>query len=359
LTPRASIAVTSLLLLALPAPAWSQPARDSLPRVRLIATGGTISSRSSPGRLTARDLIASVPGLERHAQVETEQFSNVASTELTGADWLRLANRINQVYADDSGLAGIVVTSGTDTLEETAYFLHLTVRSDRPVVLVGAMRSPQTPGADGPNNLLQGFRVAVTPAARGKGALVVLNNDIHSARDVTKTDTLRADAFQAGRYGALGIADEERVTFWREPMMKHSGASRFDVSRVPALPRVDLLVTHFDAPGDLIQAAVDAGARGIVIAGAGEGNVSHAQADAIARTTRRRIPVVIGSRTGAGHVGTGALARLRALARPGDVDPEFLITAEDLTPVKARVLLMLALTRTDAAVGIQQMFREY
>lgn len=348
----------SLLVLTLLTPAWSQPAGDALPRVRLIATGGTISNRTA-GRLTARDLVASVPGLDRHARVETEQFSNVASTELTGADWLRLARRINELFAEDADLAGIVVTSGTDTLEETAYFLHLTIKSDRPVVVVGAMRSPQAAGADGPANLLQGFRVAATPAARGKGALVVLNNEIHSAREVTKTDTLRPDAFQAGRYGALGAADDERVVFWRDPVARHSRASEFDVGSVQALPRVDLVVTHVDAPGDLIQAAVAAGARGLVIAGAGEGNVSPAQAQAIARATRQRVAVVIGTRTGAGRVSAGALARLRARTRPDDADPAYLVAAEDLAPAKARVLLMLALTRTDAGVPIQHMFREY
>ena len=345
-------------MLTLPVEAWSQVAREPLPRVRLIATGGTISNQPS-GRLTAPQLVASIPAIEKQAQVETEQFSNIASTELTAADWLRLANRINQLFAERNDLAGIVVTSGTDTLEETAYFLHLTVKSDRPVVLVGAMRPPQLPGADGPANLLDACRVAVFQAARGKGTLVVMNNEIYSARDVTKTDTVRSDAFQAGRYGALGAVDDERVTFWRTPMSKHTEAAPFDVSAVTALPRIDVVVTHFDAPGDLIQAAVDAGARGIVVAGAGEGNVSPAQADAIARATRRRVPIVVSSRTGGGRVGASALARLRAIVREGDVDGTFLIAAEDLAPMKARVLLMLALTRPEGASGLQQIFREY
>ena len=163
-------------------------------RVRLIATGGTISNREG-GRLTAKELIELVPTLTNYAQVEAEQFANVSSSQLTLNQWLQLSQRVNHVLAEDPGLAGVVVTSGTDTLEETAYFLHLTVRSERPVVVVGAMRNPSTLGYEGAANLQQAFRVAAAPQSRGKGALVVLNGEINSAREVTKTDSLRLHTF--------------------------------------------------------------------------------------------------------------------------------------------------------------------
>ena len=170
----------------------------ALPKVRLVATGGTISNRNG-GRLTAEELIKSMPGIERYARPESEQFANISSSALTLQQWLDLARRINALFAEDADLAGIVVTSGTDTLEETAYFLNLTVRSDKPVVVVGSMRNPSTLGYEGAANLLEGFRVAADPQSRGKGVLVVLNDEINAARDVTKTDALRLQTFQTAR----------------------------------------------------------------------------------------------------------------------------------------------------------------
>ena len=182
------------------------PSGPALPRVRLIATGGTISNRTG-GRLSADELVASVPGIERYVRAESEQFANTSSSALSLEQWLGLARRINAVFAEDSELAGVVVTSGTDTLEETAYFLNLTVRSDKPVVVVGSMRNPSTLGYEGAANLLEGFRVAAEPQSRGKGVLVVLNDEINAAREVTKTDALRLQTFQTRGYGVLGVVD--------------------------------------------------------------------------------------------------------------------------------------------------------
>src|SRR6185437_12532866 len=180
-----------------------------------------------------------------------------------------LAKRINELFATDADLAGIVVTSGTDTLEETAYFLNLTVRSDRPVVVVGSMRNPSTLGYEGAANLLEAFRVAASPAARNKGALVVLNDEINAAREATKTDALRLETFQTRGYGMLGVVDADRVMFYRDVVKRHTAKSEFDVSEVSRLPRVDVVLVYQGADGDLIKAAADAGAQGIVIAGAG------------------------------------------------------------------------------------------
>src|SRR5262249_11776494 len=222
--------------------AAAQPAAD-VPRVRLVATGGTISNRTG-ARLTAEELVKSMPGVERHAKPEFEQFSNVASSELTLDQWLGLSKRINELFKSDAGLAGIVVTSGTDTLEETAYFLDLTVRSAKPVVVVGSMRNPSTLGYEGAANLLEGFRVAATPDARGRGVLVVLNDEINAAREVTKTDALRLNTFQSRGYGVLGVVDADRVVFYRDVVKRHTAKSEFDVTTLTALPRVDVLMVY-------------------------------------------------------------------------------------------------------------------
>src|SRR6476661_8630534 len=265
------------------APAATQaPAKSDtpLPKVLLIATGGTISNRTG-ARLTADELVKSMPGLDRYVRAEAEQFANVASSQLSIPQWLDLARRINTAFKDDSDLAGVVVTSGTDTLEETAYFLDLTVRTDRPVVVVGSMRNPSTLGYEGAANLLEGFRVAASPEARGKGVMVVLNDEINAARDVTKTDALRLNTFQSRTYGVLGVVDSDRVVFYRDLVKRHTERSEFDVAGLDELPRVDVVMVYQGASGDIIKAMVDQGARGIVIASAGAGATSGTQGQGI------------------------------------------------------------------------------
>ena len=194
-----------------------------LPRVRLITTGGTISNR--PGdRLSPAELIASVPHLDELVEAETEEFANASSSSLTLEQWVHLSRRLNAVFAEDADLAGVVLTSGTDTLEELAYFLHLTVRHERPVVVVGSMRRPKTLGYDGAANLRQAFRVAADPGSLGRGVLVVLNDEINSAREVTKTDALHLQTFETRRYGALGVTARDRVVYYRRVgAASHSG----------------------------------------------------------------------------------------------------------------------------------------
>src|SRR5436190_963915 len=321
------------------------PAQE-VPRVRLVATGGTISNKTG-GRLTAEELVQSMPGVERYAKPEFEQFSNLASSELTLAQWVALAKRLNEIFKTDPDIAGLVVTSGTDTLEELAYFLDLTVRSDKPVVVVGSMRNPSTLGYEGAANLLEGFRVAASPDARGKGALVVLNDEINAAREVTKTDALRLNTFQTRGYGILGVVDADRVAFYRSSLKRHAAQSEFDVAPVATLPRVDVILTYQGAPGDLIKAAADNGAKGIVIAGAGAGATSGTQGEGISYAVGKGVFVVTTTRTGGG--GLGAPGRGGSLRIGGD----------DLLPVKARVLLMLALATTTDPAEVQRIFREY
>ena len=348
-----------------PAAAFAQDA--VLPRVRLVATGGTISNRTG-SRLTAEELIKSMPGIEKYVRPEFEQFTNQASSELTLDQWLGLAKRLNELFATDTEMAGLVVTSGTDTLEELAYFLNLTVKSDKPVVVVGSMRNPSTLGYEGAANLLEGFRVAAAADARGKGVLVVLNDEINAAREVTKTDALRLNTFQSRGVGALGVVDADRVVFYRTSLKRHTARSEFDVSSIARLPRVDVIMVYQGADGDLIKAAADAGAKGIVIAGAGAGATSGTQQAGIAAALKNGVLVVTTTRTGSGRI--APQRRGPGAPTPGEggnnafssLTPEERqrrIAGEDLAPVKARVLLMLALTRTQDPQEVQRMFQEY
>ena len=305
--------------------------------------------------MSAEDLVRLVPQIQQHARVETEQFANVASGELTLEQWLTLARRLNEVLRTDPDLTGLVVTSGTDTLEELAYFLHLTIRTERPLVIVGSMRRPEAPGYDGTANLLAAVRVAADPQSRGRGALVVLNDEIHSARDVVKTDAQRLQTFQTRAYGMLGVVDSDRVLYSRGVVKRHTSQSEFDVASIVELPRVDVLLTYQGAPGDLVRAAVDAGARGVVLATAA-GATSGTQSEAVRYALERKVVVVRATRTDSGRV---PASRSQNDAAGSNGGLRGTLGAEDLAPIKARILLMLALTRTSDIAEIQRMFGEY
>jgi L-asparaginase len=338
------------------AAAASQAPAADLPRVRLVATGGTISNKTG-GRLTAEELVNLMPNVGRYTRPEFEQFANLASSQLTLDQWVALARRINQLYKEDPGLAGVVVTSGTDTLEELAYFLDLTVRSEKPVVVVGSMRNPSTLGYEGAANLLEGFRVAADPAARGRGVMVVLNDEINAAREATKTDALRLQTFQTRGYGVLGVVDSDRVVFYRKVEKRHTLQSEFDIAAVTTLPRVDVFLTYQGASGDLIKAAVDQGAKGIVIAGAGAGATSGTQGEGIQYALEKGAFVVTTTRTGSGRIAARQRPASTSAAAPNP--RERAIAGEDLAPIKARLLLMLALTKTQNPAEIQRIFVEY
>jgi L-asparaginase len=329
---------------ALPAPVAPSTTSTTRPRVRLVATGGTISNRTG-GRLTAEELVALIPNLSNYVTPEFEQFANAASSQMTLAQWLDLARRLNALFREDAALAGLVVTSGTDTLEELAYFLNLTIRDDRPVVVVGSMRNPSTLGYEGAANLEEGFRVAGDRNARGRGVMVVLNDEINAAREVTKTDALRLQTFQSRPYGILGVVDRDRVVFYRRVERRHTATSEFDVTGLTDLPRVDIVLTYQGAPGDLIRAAVDAGAKGVVIATAGAGATSGTQGEGMRYATSKGVAVVTTTRTGSGRIAGGGRGAT--------------IGGEDLAPLKARILLMLALTRSTDPAEWRRMFSEY
>jgi L-asparaginase len=336
-------------LLAIIASASALPARSMQAepaRVRLIATGGTIAHRSD-GRSTAEDLVRAIPELTRVARAEVEQFANIPSPHLTLEQVLELARRVNRSFADDPGLAGIVVSMGTDTLEEVAYLLDLTVADPRPLVVVGSMRSVDAIGYDGGANLLSAFRVAAAPSSRGLGVLVVLNDEIDAARDVTKTTTLRTQTFQTREFGMLGAITPNGVFYARRPALSRT-APRFDPARLDTLPRVEVLPSYLGAAGDAFAAAIRNGARGIVVAGTGAGFMTLPQERSASDAVKQGIVVVMSSRTGAGRV-----IDYDGNERLG------IVTAGDLNPYKARILLMLALTQTTDRRQIQRIFAEY
>ncbi len=331
-----------------------------LPLVYVLSTGGTIAGRGASSTslaeyktaLSGDELVKAVPEIAQIARVRVEQIANVSSTDITLAHWLTLASRINAIYAEDPSVAGVVVTHGTNTLEETAYFLNLTVKDERPVVVVGSMRPASAISADGPLNLLNAVRTAISREARGKGALVVLNDEINAARDVTKTNTYRVETFRGGELGLLGYVDADAVVFYRASVKRHTIRSEFDVRGLKTLPAVDILYSYVQPTTSLAQALVASGVRGIVLAGTGAGLVSTAERDALspllALPADTRPVVVRSNRTGNGRV--VALEQYDRLSMvPGD----------NLSPQKARVLLMLALTRTRDLAEIRRMFAEY
>ncbi|GLC28579.1 asparaginase [Roseisolibacter agri] len=331
------------------------PAR---PEVHIVATGGTIASTNyyggESGKIGVEALLKAVPALDTVARVSAQQFSNVGSGAFTPAMWLALSRGIADTLRARPALAGVVVTHGTDTMEETAYFLDLTVADARPVVVTGAMRPADGVGIDGPANLMHAARVARDPAARGRGAMILMNDEILAARDATKANTVRPDAFVAPVRGALGVADPERVVWHRLPVR----APTFDLANVRELPRVDVVYSYVGADGAAVDALVAAGARGLVVAGVGRGGLASAQRDAISRAIAQGVVVVMGSRTGAGSVPVGQGVRRRGGAADAPEEPST-VGAGDLNVQKARVLLMLALTRTNDPRQVARIFAEH
>lgn len=309
------------------------------PRVHVIATGGTISNMGNDPRRTASELVAGIPGVAEVADVTTEQFSNVASSAVTQEMLRDLARRIRTLQRDSSPPAGIIVTHGTDTMEETAFFLDLTVGGCAPVILTGAMRQANWAGADGPANLLNSVKLAASPDARGRGALLLMNDEIFLAREVTKSNTTRLNAFSAPEAGSAGVTDPDGIYF-RSPAPANCPAPLIDVDRIEAFPRVEIVYSHIGADSTLVDALVSAGARGLIVAGVGRGGTTPSQSRALRRATEKGVIVITSNRTGAGRVGRPTNPEsLRDLPEGRGVT----IGAGDLNPQKARMLLSLAL----------------
>ena len=343
------------------APSAPQVRDRDLPSVWVLSTGGTISGRGSSstslteykvGALSGDELVKAVPEIAQHAHVSVEQLFNVASPDLTLDNWLALAARVNAIFASDRRAAGIVITHGTNTLEETAYFLNLTVKDERPVVLVGAQRPANAISADGPLNLSNAIRVAAAPAARGKGVLVVMNEEINGARDVTKTNTYRVEAFKTPELGFLGYVDADQVSFYRTSTKRHTTNSEFDVRALRQLPKVEIVYSYIEPGSAIIEAVIKSGARGIVFAGTGAGLLSSFERAAL----KSFLPG--GGAPGPVLVRSNRTGNGRVVARE-EYDSVGMIPADTLNPQKARVLLMLALTRTTDLSDIKRMFAEY
>ena len=328
-----------------------------LASVKIIATGGTIAGEAASsaqagytsGQVGVDALIKAVPTLGKVARVSGEQISNVGSQDMSDQIWLKMAKRINELAAS-ADVDGIAITHGTDTMEETAYFLNLVVKTNKPVVLTGSMRPSTALSADGPMNIYNAVAVAADPKAVGRGVLVSINDQIHSAHDLTKTHTTATDTFMSPYHGVIGSTAYGVSQYYRFPYKKHTVDTPFNVDSARSLPRVDILYIYEDMPGDLVDAAVKAGAKGIVSAGVGNGNMPKAVMDALARAAKAGVVVVRASRVPLGFVG-----------RNVEVDDEKLnfVASEELNPPKARVLLRLALMKTGDPKQIQEMFNQY
>lgn len=330
----------------------TSPANSDLPLCAFISTGGTIAMKIDPVRkapvpaLSGDDLLATVPGITAIARLEVNNLFNVPSDYMDPPRWIALQQAAEAALARPE-IDGVIVSHGTDTLEETAWFLDLTLRSDKPVVLIGAQRNASSPDFDGPRNLLNAARVCACPQARGMGVMIAMNNQINAARDVSKTHTADVETFKSGDFGVLGVADEDRVVFARRALRRQ---------HLPllggALPRVEIIPMFGGASGDLLRAAVALGARGIVIQALGFGNVNADMYEAIRQAIAQGVAVAISTRVPNGRVlpsygFDGGGATLKAAGA---------IFADDLSPHKARILLMLGLQSTTDAGQLQALF---
>lgn len=326
------------------------------PTVVIIGTGGTIAgtglhtmdmTQYKAGDMKIEDLVHVLPELSQYAEIETYQLCNIDSTEMNQTLWMALQQKVEK-YLERADVAGVVITHGTDTMEETAYFLHLTVNSEKPVILTGAMRPATAKSADGPMNLLEAVRLAISPKARKKGVLVMMNDRIVSARFADKTNCGTVDTFRSYDLGCLGYVRDLQVQFYSEPVRRHTYRSELHVSGATFLPRVDILYMHTDSDGTLVKAAVEAGARGIVIAGLGNGNIPVSAMIALRKAAAKGVLVVRGFRGNSGIVTPRAMDRMDGF-----------IAADNLSPQKARILLMLALRKTKEPRYMQRYFEEY
>lgn len=329
---------------------------EAKPKIVILATGGTIAGSIDnelettgykAGVIGIETLIKAVPQIKDLAQVSGEQVTNIDSSNMTDEIWLKLAKKINELLKKD--IDGVVITHGTDTMEETAYFLNLTIKSDKPVVLVGAMRPASAMSADGPKNLYNAVALAASKEAKNKGVMIAMNDKIQGARDASKTHTLNVDAFSSPNFGNLGYIVDGKVFFYNTNLKEHTKKTPFDVSKLDTLPKVDILYTYSnDGNGVAAKALFENGTKGLVIAGSGAGSIHQNQKEVLKELMKQGLKVAISSRVVAGSV---------ALSKD-DKDLGF-INTQGLNPQKARVLLMLALTKTNDINTIQKYFEKY
>lgn len=344
--------LTALLLLACVV-AYGQ----KKPKVMILATGGTIAGAAASGvqsgytsgQVTIDAMVNAVPDITKLAEIKGEQISNVGSQDMSFEIMMKLAGRINEL-AKAGQTDGVVITHGTDTMEETAYFLNLVCKTDMPIVLVGSMRPSTAVSADGPLNLYNGVAVAADPNARGRGVLLVMNDWIHSAQTLTKVSTTAVQTFMSPIRGLIGTSAYGVNDFYRVPDQRFGRGSEFKVTGTGPLPRVDIIYADADMSADLIDSSVKLGAKGIVIAGVGNGNMPKAALDACARASKAGVIVVRSTRVATGTVGRGVEVNDDELG---------LIASYNLNPQKSRILLSIALQEKRSLADYQRIFIEY
>ncbi len=311
------------------------------PRIVLLGTGGTIAGHADSALSTSAydcsvlaidDILAALPAASQIADIVSEQIFQLGSENFGSEQLLQLGKRIATLLRSDD-VDGIVVTHGTDTLEETAYFLHLTLPSDKPVVIVGAMRPPSSLSADGPLNLFNAFVAACSPSSRGQGTLVIANDEIHTARDVAKISTFKLEAFQSP-FGPLGYVIEGRAVYYRHVARRHTMASQWSVDRIDALPNVGIVYGHNGIDPVIVEAVLQSDMQALIFAATGNGNIAASLIPLLVRARQRGIRIVRASRTGSGLV-------MRNAAQPDDCYGW--VVADDHIPQKARILTMVAL----------------
>lgn len=329
--------------------------KTRLPNIILLGTGGTIASTApDSSSLTGytvtegvASIMAAVPGIEKLANLQCMQLFNVESFAITNAMLLKMSSKVNKLLANPA-VDGVVITHGTDTLEESAYFLNLTVKSPKPVVVVGAMRPGSALSADGPLNLYNAVLLAGNPQACGQGVLIVLNDCIQAARFVSKTHTTRPDTFHSYDQGFLGHIHDKQIHLFQTSTRAHTTQTEFDTSNIKSLPAVDIIYDHQSAALHLYQASIAAGTKGIVIAGCGNGSLSPLAQKGVRLATKNKVVCVRASRTGSGVVSPRHSDHARHI-----------ISSNSLNPQKARILLMLALGVTTDTARIQSFFEQY
>ncbi len=344
-----------ILFLFLSYPSYVSASEFSeIPRVYVLATGGTISAVAENNAETSdytvaqrsiNELLQSLPALETLCKIDSEQFAEFDSSDITTKELLTLSKYINTLLMKDT-VDALVLTHGTDTMEETAYFLNLTVRSSKPVVIVGAMRPDSAISADGPLNLYNAILVACNKETIGKGVLISINNGIYCARDVRKTSTYRTDAFQGSEYGCIGSVQSGIVKFYYESTKKHTWKSSFNIDDLNELPTVEIIYEYLGSSVNLISNVIKS-CRGIIFAGNGNGNLNK---DTISFIKAAKFPPVL---VRSSKTMSGTVQQTKKYKELG------ILTADDLTPHKARILLMLSLTKTDSLEEIQVFFNQY
>lgn len=346
------LAAVAMCVTALPAGAWA-----AKPHIQIVATGGTIAGAQGntaqagykSGVFDVQRLIDAAPQMKDLADVTGEQLVNIGSQDMNNEVWLKLAKRVNELVKRPD-VDAVVITHGTDTMEETSYFLSLVVRTQKPIVMVGSMRPATSLSADGPMNLYEAVAVAANTKARDRGVLVVLNDQIYFARDVEKQNTTALDTFKSPDHGPAGHVAGSAVTLFGKPSATYGEGSTFSIDDLGALPKVEIVYAYANMGRDFIDFAVKSGAKGIVVAGVGDGNMTSVATEGLADAVKAGVAVVRSSRTGSG-----------AVYRNIEVEDDKLhfIAADELNPQKARILLMLGLTKTQDVGLLQSYFDHY